>query len=89
MRPMKFKEQYNTSKQPNIDMKEEISNIFNTVSFRKFGNAFRKHIDYTFKKEYHEEVLNGMRWSEYASYIIGDGNYTVTEEQFNEFIKEF
>jgi predicted lipoprotein len=71
------------------EMKNNIANKFDEVSFRKFGNAFRKHIDSFFKQEYNEESLNGMNWSELASYIIMDGNYTVTEEQYKNFMKCF
>ena len=69
-------------------MKNEISKKFNEVSFRKFGNAFRKHIDEFFKAEY-ANVGNSYTWSEKASYIIGDGDYFVNEEQFKNFMNEF
>ena len=75
-------------------MKQEISKKFNEVSFRKFGNAFRKHIDECFNGEYHSiknggNVGNGYTWSEKASYIIGDGAYFVNEEEFKNFMNEF
>lgn len=76
------------------EAKENISEIFNNVSFRKFGNAFRKHVSKFFKAEYNTVSVGGQvnadfTWSECASYIIGDGNYTITEEQYNNFVKEF
>jgi len=74
--------------------KEEIAEIFNTVSFRKFGNAFRKHIDPMFKAEYNTTDVGGMvsstfLWSDAASYIIVDGSYALTEEQYNNFVNVF
>ena len=79
-----------TSKQ-NYD---KVSEIFNKVSFRKFGNAFRKHIDSHFKAEYNLKSVGGyvdanFTWSECAAYIIGDGDYSMNDEQFNNFISEF
>ena len=76
------------------EAKENIREIFNTVSFRKFGNAFRKHIDKFFKAEYNLASVGGMItadfvWSDVASYIIGDGSYSLTEEQYNNFMNEF
>ena len=69
-------------------MKEQICKVFNEVGFRKFGNAFRKHIDPFFKAEYNLPYYKNITWNELASYIIGDGNYSVTEEQYKNFIKE-
>lgn len=74
--------------------KSEISEIFNRVSFRKFGNAFRKHINEHFKAEYNLKSDGGLVcasfiWSDVASYIIGDGSYGLTEKQHNGFMKEF
>ncbi len=70
--------------------KENISKIMNEVSFRKFGNEFRKHINPYFTQENNIERVNtGISWSELASYIIGDGDYSVNEEQYNNFIKAF
>jgi len=71
------------------EMKNNISKKFDEVSFRKFGNAFRKHIDSFFKQEYNEASLNGMNWSELASYIIADGDYNVTKENYHNFMNEF
>lgn len=76
------------------DAKKEITRIFNEVSFQKFGNAFRKHIDPFFAREFHlksrgGQVCKTFTWQELASYIIGDGDYNVTEDQFNAFMKEF
>jgi hypothetical protein len=75
-------------------MKDEINRIFQTVSFRKFGNAFRKHIDDSFRQECNLASVGGQldgswTWSELASYIIGDGSYAVTEKQYKNFIAEF
>jgi len=70
--------------------KENISEIFNHISFRKFGNEFRKHIMPSFTQEFNSERLTAnYRWSELASYIIGDGSYYVNEEQYENFIKKF
>lgn len=70
--------------------KENISKILNNVSFRKFGNEFRKHIMPSFTQEFNADRLTAnYRWSEYASYIIGDGSYYVTEDEYNNFIKAF
>lgn len=74
--------------------KEKISEIFNKVSFRKFGNAFRKHIDPNFRRDYNEKAVGGavgknLTWEELAGYKIGDGNYSVTQEQFENFMSEF
>lgn len=74
--------------------KEDIREKFNTVSFRKFGNAFRKHIDNQFKAEFNlkcngGQVCEDFTWSELASYIIGDGSYSVNESQYKGFMSEF
>lgn len=76
------------------EMKEQISEIFNQVSFRKFTNAFRKHINPYFTREHNLKSNGGIltssyRFEEFASYIIGDGSYMVTEEQFKNFMNEF
>ena len=73
-----------------IERKKVISNIMGIVSFRKFGNAYRKHIDEFFLASMqYDGGSNDMSWKEKASYIIGDGNYSVTKEQFIKFMKEF
>jgi hypothetical protein len=70
--------------------KENITEIFNNVSFRKFGNEFRKHIMPSFTQENNSSRLTpNYRWSDFASYIIGDGSYYVTEDEYNNFIKNF
>jgi hypothetical protein len=70
--------------------KENIEKIFNNVSFRKFGNEFRKHVSPGFTQENNADRLTAnYRWSEFAGYIIGDGSYYVTEEEYNNFIKNF
>jgi len=73
-------------------MKSIVSDIFSKVSFRKFGNEFRKHIDKYFSSEYNIERLrsSGMTFQELASYIIGDGSYYIESEQdFRNFAKAF
>ena len=78
------------SKMDEDDMKDVILNTFNTVSFRKFGNVYRKHIDkYFTRKSNHAHLGSGMSWEEQAGYIIMDGNYTITKKQFINFMKEF
>lgn len=71
--------------------KDNISEIYNNVSFRKFGNAFRKNIDSNFSQEYNLEsvVSLSISWKELSSYIIGDGSYSVNEEQYKNFINNF
>ena len=71
----------------NREIKSQITQICCNTSFRKFGNAFRATIDKYFSQEMNKTELKGMSWQEYASYIIGDGNYSVTEEQFQNFKK--
>lgn len=71
-----------------INIKDEICNVMNQVSFRTFGNAFRKTIDANFKAECHLPYFKNITWSELAGYIIGDGNYYVTMEQYEAFMKE-
>jgi hypothetical protein len=74
------------------EMKEKIAEVFNQVSFRKFANAFRKSIAPWFSRE-NNLKSNGGRvganytFEEHASYVIGDGSYSVTEEEFNHFMK--
>lgn len=68
-------------------MKEQISKMYDEVSLRKFGNAFRKHIDKHFSKSMNQESLRGMSWGELSSYIIGDGSYSVTQTQFRNFME--
>jgi hypothetical protein len=71
----KLKEQY---------MKHAVSSLFGKVSFRKFAAQFRKHIDSFFSREGHT-VDKDRTFEEIASYIIGDGSYEITEEQFRKF----
>ena len=71
-----------------------IRDAMSKVSFRKFGNAYRKHIDPSFARKNNETRdggavgKNGMGWQELAGYIIGDGRELATEEQFRAFAKE-
>lgn len=72
-------------------MEAVISKAFNEISFRKFGNAFRKNIDEYFSQERRKESLMNtkMNWSELASYIIGDvGYYLRSENDFRAFAKD-
>ena len=70
--------------------KDNIREIMNRVPFRKFGNEFRKHIDPQFSQEFNIERVNtGITWSELASYIIGDGDFTVDKRQYESFISAF
>ena len=73
------------------DRKKVIAQVMNNVPFRTFASKFRKHIDKNFTAIQQEGLYgkSGMTWEENASYIIGDGDYSVTEEQFKNFIKEF
>jgi hypothetical protein len=74
------------------EIKDQISEVFNQVSFRKFAHAFRKSIAPWFSRE-NNLKSNGGRvgpnytFEEHASYVIGDGSYSVTEEEFNNFMK--
>ena len=71
-----------------------IRDAMSKVSFRKFGNAYRKHINPNFTRANNESRAegmvgkNGMSWQELAGYIIGDGSQLATEEQFRAFAKE-
>ena len=74
------------------EMKQEISEVFDQVSFRKFAHAFRKTIAPWFSRESNLKSNGGRvdanyTFEEHASYVIGDGSYFVTEEQFNNFMK--
>jgi len=76
-----------------FEMKENILRVFNEVSFRKFGNAFRKTINPYFKSENHLKSRGGIvggnfTFQEFASYVIGDGSYSVNESQYEAFMKE-
>ena len=74
------------------EMKDRICEVYNQVSFRKFAHAFRKSIAPWFSRE-NNLKSNGGRvdanytFREHASYVIGDGSYSVTEEEFNHFMK--
>jgi hypothetical protein len=74
------------------EIKDQISEVFNQVSFRKFAHAFRKSIAPWFSRESNLKSNGGrvdanFTFEEHASYVIGDGSYFVTEEQFNNFMK--
>ncbi len=73
-------------------MKKIIGKIYSEVPFRKFANAFRKHIYKYFTAERYKESLRGRgkTFQELASYIIGDGGYDIkSENDFLNFAKEF
>ena len=72
-----------------------IRKAFNSFSLRKFGNAYRKHIDPYFTRANNEARnggnvggKNGMTWEELAGYIISDDTNLATEEQFSAFAKD-
>jgi hypothetical protein len=74
------------------EIKDQISEVFNQVSFRKFAHAFRKSIAPWFSRESNLKSNGGrvdanFTFEEHASYVIGDGSYSVTEEEFNNFMK--
>ena len=74
------------------EMKDQICEVFNQVSFRKFAHAFRKSIAPWFSRESNLKSNGGLvdanyTFKEHASYVIGDGSYYVTEEEFNNFMK--
>jgi len=71
---------------------DHVSSIMDLVSFRKFGNAFRKNIDSFFKAEYNTAAVGGwvsasFPWSEVASYIVGDQSYSMNTKQYKNFCK--
>ena len=78
------KEETNVSNDKQIitgtDKDDILSKILETTDFRKFSSAFRKHVDKTFAKKYHD-LPDGMTWEELASYLIGDGHYNPSSEQ--------
>lgn len=58
-------------------IKEQIGKAFDEMSFRKFGDLYRKHIDPYFSRANNEKsaggrVDKGLTWKELASYVIGD-----------------
>ena len=74
------------------EMKQEISEAFDQVSFRKFAHAFRKAIAPWFSRENNLKSNGGcvdanFTFEEHASYVIGDGSYSVTKEEFDNFMK--
>ena len=77
-----------------LEMKDKIIDVFDTISFGKFCNLFRKHINPNFNQKMNlagGQVGGkmGMKWSELASYIIGDGNYNINQRQFDNFMKDY
>ena len=77
-----------------LEMKDKISDAFDTISFKKFGSLFRKHINPNFSQKINLAGgqiggRTGMSWSELASYIIGDGTYIINQKQFDNFMKEY
>lgn len=58
-------------------IKEQIGKAFDEMSFRKFGDLYRKHIDPYFSRANNEKsvggsVDKGLTWKDLASYVIGD-----------------
>jgi len=75
-------------------IKQELLKSMNNMSFRKFGNLYRKHIDPDFSRASNEKSVGGsvskdMPFEELAGYIIGDSNPdTFEEKDFRAFAKE-
>ena len=75
-------------------MKEKLSEALGSMSFRKFGNLYRKHIDPYFSRANNEKSIGGVvdnnfRFEDLATYIIGDSNPDTFEEvDFRAFAKE-
>ena len=75
-------------------IKQELLKAMDNMSFRKFGNLYRKHIDSFFSRASNEKSVGGMvdknfRFRDLATYIIGDSNPdTFEEKDFRAFAKE-
>jgi hypothetical protein len=74
-------------------MKDEIGKAFRNLGFKKFANLFRKHVDPSFSRANNTKSVGGQvdkdfTFEELAGYIIGDGTYTITEDQYRAFAKE-
>ena len=62
---------------------------FNEMSFRKFGDLYRKHIDSFFSKEnYQNGLAKNFTWEEKAGYVIGDNSYEGMGDKYKAFAKE-
>lgn len=73
--------------------KQKINEAFDNIPFRKFAALFRKHINPNFRRENYLASNGGLvsdtySFREMASYMIGDGSYGVTEDQFRAFAKD-
>ena len=74
-------------------MKDEIGKAFRNLGFKKFANLFRKHVDPSFSRANNTKTAGGQvdkdfTFEELAGYIIGDGTYSITEDQYRAFAKE-
>jgi len=74
-------------------MKDEIGKAFRNLGFKKFANLFRKHVDPSFSRANNTKAVGGQvdkdfTFEELAGYIIGDGTYSITEDQYRSFAKE-
>jgi len=70
-------------------MKTMVQDAFSKLSFRKFGDIYRKNIDKNFSSERNQICLTGGRtWQDFASYIIWDGSFDVEENEFRGFAKD-
>ena len=97
-----FVDRYNEESSPyfrdgrlkGVYIKQELLKAMNNMSFRKFGNLYRKHIDPYFSRASNEKSVGGyvgkdMTFEELAGYIIGDSNPdTFEEKDFRAFAKE-
>ena len=66
-------------------IQQEFIKAFDEMSFRKFGDLYRKHIDPYFSRANNEKSVGGrvgkdLTWKEQASYIIGDALPTSFED---------
>jgi hypothetical protein len=73
--------------------KKKINEAFDNMPFKKFISLFRKHINPNFTRENNLKsnggvVTKNFSFQEHAGYVIGDGSYGVTEDQFRAFAKD-
>jgi hypothetical protein len=69
-------------------MKAIVIDAFYKTSFRKFGDAYRKNINYYFSAENNlRDLRKGYTWKDKASYIVGDSYYN-DEKGFRSFAKD-
>jgi len=98
---IEFVDNYNKSANPYSNdgnlkpgyIKEQIGEAFDKMSFRKFGDLYRKHIDPYFSRANNEKSVGGRvdknyTWKELASYVIADKSSSeYTEAGFRAFAK--